>query len=115
MATNGNYGAALALRVLLPLGDGASVPARYLVLTKSSTVLVLSVYHQAREFGLSQKDEIIVLNPIAKEHGGYVGVQVFDPKGLVVNGRMADIRKFAPAEVTMEVFDCGREEEGRAE
>mmetsp|Transcript_21038 Transcript_21038/g.43888 ORF Transcript_21038/g.43888 Transcript_21038/m.43888 type:complete len:424 (-) Transcript_21038:37-1308(-) len=104
-ATNGNYGKAIALRVLIPMGDGATVPARYLVLEKEGGVLVLSIYHQAREFGLTVKDEIVVLNPILKDHGGYKGIQVFDPKGLVVNGRMADIRKFAPAEVVMETFN----------
>jgi hypothetical protein len=46
------------LRILLPLGDGKNAPARYLGITKEEEVVVVSVYHQAREFGLSQKDEI---------------------------------------------------------
>jgi hypothetical protein len=44
---------------------------------------------------------------------GYLGVQLLDPKKLVVNGRMADLRKFTPAKVMVETFGVKREEEGK--
>ena len=61
--------------------------------------------------------QVIILSPVVKEmkigDKGYLGVQLLDPKKLVVNGRMADLRKFTPAKVMVETFGVKREEEGK--
>mmetsp|Transcript_15162 Transcript_15162/g.28254 ORF Transcript_15162/g.28254 Transcript_15162/m.28254 type:complete len:426 (-) Transcript_15162:92-1369(-) len=112
-----NYDKALALGVLMPLGDIKTPPAKYLCVDAKGGCLVLSIYHLSTDANLSDKDKVIILSPVVKEmklgDKGYLGVQLLDPKKLVVNGRMADLRKFTPAKVMVETFGVKREEEGK--
>jgi len=110
-----NHDKALALGVLMPLGDIKTPPAKYLCVDTAGDCSVLSIYHLSTDANLSDKDKVIILSPIVKEmkigEKGYLGVQLLDPKKLVVNGRMADFRKFTPAKITVETFDVKKEEE----
>ena len=74
---------AVALKVLMPLGDVSAVPAAFLAVDREMKCVILSVYHLSEELTkkISEKDVVIVMQPKVKrmegEGGeGYDGVQV---------------------------------------
>ncbi len=107
---------AIALKVIMPLGDPQTPPVKYLSVDSAGSCFVLSVYHLTAtpQSDLTVKDTIVVLNPESRKmtdgKSSYIGVTVGDPKRLIINGKAPDAGNLAPPVFGTTTFGIGVEE-----